>query len=384
MAGAFGLAVTSQINFLVPLRARELGATMELVGLMVGAGAAAPALFSVTSGVAIDRLGARQTFVLGAAATAALALLCVFVTNYWWFLALQPVLGVARNLGWLASQAYITGLGTEQQRPALAGRFAFFTNAGQMVAPAMIGIVAQLTGFRWAFLFLAAYSVIFAIVGLLMPSGVKRDAVATGHSGFGYKSAVQLLARPAMQVVLLLSGARLWIMWIFTAFLPIYLIEHGLAAGVVGIVMATSGVVATLITPTTGFWTRFLNPPSVAVIGLGCGVAGLLVAPHVPAIPLVYLVPALVGIGHGLSLPILIAAVAQAAPPDRRGVAFGLRATVNQTAAAGGPVVVGLLIAASGMLLGFTIGALIGGGMLAGAAFLHRAAQRAQPTTPET
>jgi hypothetical protein len=68
VSGAFGLAASGHINFRVPLRARELGASFDVIGLLVGAGAALPAVLSVTTGAGCS----------------------VFVTNYWWFLALQP------------------------------------------------------------------------------------------------------------------------------------------------------------------------------------------------------------------------------------------------------------------------------------------------------
>jgi hypothetical protein len=50
LIGAFGLAVTAQVNFLIPLRARELGAGFGLIGVIAGAGAAATALSSVPVG----------------------------------------------------------------------------------------------------------------------------------------------------------------------------------------------------------------------------------------------------------------------------------------------------------------------------------------------
>lgn len=379
LSGAFGLAATAQINFLVPLRARELGASFEVIGLLVGAGAVAPSLLAVTTGAAIDRLGPQRTFVIGTAATAILAALFVFVTNYWWFLLLQPLLGVTRNLGWLASQSYITGIGRIDQRHALAGRFAFFTNGGQMVAPLVIGGVAQLVGFRYAFLFLAAYAAAFAAIGLLLPpagggDGAARDA----NHGIGVRAALQMLALRPMQAVLLLSGMRLWVMWIYTAFVPAYLIDQGLQAATVGTVLATYGTVATLTAPTAGFWTRFASGPTVVAVGLGGGAVALLLAPHFVTVPLVYLAPALIGIGHGVSLPLILTIVAHAAPPGKRGIALGLRGAVNQGTAAAGPIIVGTLISGAGLSIGFTVAATVGVAMVSAARILHGSAPKVQ------
>ena len=372
LSGAFGLAATAQINFLLPLRARELGASFEVIGLIVGAGAAVPAILSVPTGSAIDRLGHRRAFVIGTVATALLSTVGILVTNYWWFLLLQAILGVARNLGWLASQAYITGVGPGGRRHANAARFAFFTSAGQMAAPAVMGAVAQLIGYRWAFLFLASYALAFSVIGVLLPPVAKEEPhPVSGTPPLGFRAAMDLLGNRSIQVVLLLSGLRLWITWVYTAFIPVYLVDHGLPPAMVGTVLATYGVLGALSTPTTEYWTRFARPITVAMLAMAAGSVGLMLAPHLITVPLVYVVPALIGVSQGLSLPVILTVMGRAAPKGRRGLALGLRAMVNQTTAAAGPVVVGALIAAVGVAAGFTIGGIFAGGLVLGAHVLH-------------
>lgn len=372
LSGAFGLAASAQINFLLPLRARELGANFEAIGLLVGVGAALPALLSVHTGAAIDRLGARRAFLLGTLATGGLSALAVLVTNHWWFLPLQAVLGVARNLGWLASQTYITGVGPDDRRQRTAARFAFFTSSGQMAAPAIMGVVAQFTGYRWGFLFLAGYALAFALLGPMLPPEHREDRLPERRQ-LGLRAAAALLGTRTIQVVLVLSGLRLWITWIYGAFIPVYLVDHGLPPALVGTVLATYGVFGAASTPTTEFWTRFFRPVTVAILAIATGTVGLLLSPHLVTVPAVYLVPALIGISQGLSLPVILTVMGAAAPPGRRGLALGLRATVNQATAAAGPVLVGALIGAVGVAAGLTIGGLFAGAVVLGAHALRAA-----------
>jgi MFS family permease len=362
LIGAFGLSLSAQINFLVPLRARELGAGLDVIGLIIGSGTLAAALSSVTIGAVIDRIGPKRAFVLGAAGTAAASLGFVLIDSYWWFVALQPVHGVVRNLGWVASQGYITSFAADEERARLAGRFSFFSNVGTMVGPLLAGTAASVLGFRWALMVPVLYSVAFALIGLALAETRDPQDIATdvsggrGKSGNSIGAAVGLLANKGIQVALILSFSRLWTSHVYAAFLPVFMVDNGISADTAGVVMATSGLVAAVMAPTTGFWTRFMTPQAAATLGLGCNAVGLILAPHLDSVPAIFLVPVLVGIGVGLSLPLLITIVTTVVPVQQRGLALGLRAFVNQVAATAAPVIIGPLMTLLGLTLGFTAG----------------------------
>ena len=400
--GAFGLSLSAQINFLVPLRARELGAGLDVIGFIIGSGTLAAALSSVTIGAVIDRIGPKRAFVIGAAGTAVASLAFMLVDGYWWFVALQPVHGIVRNLGWVASQGYITSYAADEERARLAGRFSFFSNVGTMVGPLMAGAAASLIGFRWALIVPVSYSVVFTLLGLLLVETRTSDAEAAPvgedgeepgadaatparrrmrrwarrNGGAGLGAALSLLANRGIQVALILSFTRLWSSHVYSAFLPIFMVESGISADTAGVVMATSGFVAAIMAPTTGFWTRYLSPQSAAALGLGCNALGLILAPHLGWVPAIFIVPVLVGIGIGLSLPLLITIVTSVVPAEKRGVALGLRALVNQVAATAAPVIIGPLMTFLGLTLGFTTGGAIAGSLLVTARVLHGRSRR--------
>src|ERR1051325_6664373 len=100
LAGSFGFGFQAMYQFLLPLRARELG------------GAVVPAVLSVTSGELADRFGSRNTYVAGAVVSTVCALLFVPLTSYWAMLPIQVVIGFARSTAWIASQSYVSHLGS--------------------------------------------------------------------------------------------------------------------------------------------------------------------------------------------------------------------------------------------------------------------------------
>ena len=99
-------------------------------------------------------------------------------------------------------------------------------------------------------------------------------------------------------------------------------------------------------------------------------------SPHLLTYPWVFLPAALVGIGQGLSLPLLVATVSEEAPPDQRGVALGLRMSVNQGASTVAPIIAGGVAAALGIGLSFAFNGALSLLLLVFAAWLYRGAKR--------
>jgi len=372
------------IYFLIPLRAHELGAGYQTIGLIAAAGTLAPGLLAVPLGSLIDRIGPKRGFILGAGASTVVSLAALLVTNYWWFLALQPFFGLSQTFGWLSSQGHITSLGTPAQRPMLTGRFSFFVNVGQMASPVLAGALAQGIGLRWAFLVPAAYAACFVALGFgLIDTRPDRGSKSRTAKDGGLRSALKLTGVRGIQVALLLTFARLWIATVFNTFVPVYLVGRGFSTGLAGTVVATSSLVAAVMAPTTGYWTRHMCNERATMLGLGCGALSLVLVPHIAAVPVIYIAPILWGVALGTSLPLLISIVTSAAPSDQRGVALGLRVSANKAAATGAPVLVGPLIAGLGMALGFTVGGALALALLAGSRLLHRADRRTHATLLE-
>ena len=375
LLGAFGLGMSAQVLFLLTLRARELGASFEVIGLIAGLTIAAPALFAVVTGAFVDRIGPMPSFVLGALFAGATTVMLIVVTDHRWFLVLGPVVGTCMTTAWTASQSQVTGLGSRRERPAHTGRFSLFTNVGEMVGPLIAGLAFQVAGARFAFLGPAAYAFLFSVIGVWLWF---RSPTPPRHGerppGLGIRAALRLAVRPAMQVALLLTSSRLWIHLVYVTFLPVHLVESGLPGAVVGTVMATSGLVAAAVAPTAGILARRWSEHGVTAVPLCFGALGLAMAPMLVELPWVYVVPLLIGIGSGLSLPLLLSLTTAAAPESQRGIALGLRATVNQTAGAAAPATMGPLFSAFGAVVGFPASGLGGVLLLVAAGVRHRLA----------
>jgi len=377
-AGAFGLSFSSMVVFLVQLRASELGSSTAFIGVIVGAGGVVAAFASIPLGGVIDRFGPKLSFAIGTWSCVVAAIGMVASTSPWHLLLWMIPISSGRSMAWVASQSLCSTLDSEEGSGTThTGRFSFSSNAGLIAAPLLAGVAADVLGFRWAFVVIAAYAGIFGVLSTMLPRvAVPKDAKRGRRGGGSFREAWALLGQRGMRATMLLSLVRLWLTTGFSAFFPLFLVQSGLPPSLVGTVLASKSAVGTASTLGAARLARWRGPETAGTIALSTSAVGMLLTPFAATVPLVYLPPMLLGIGQGLSLPLLIRIVSTYAPSERRGLALGLRATVNQVGTAVAPPVIGALIGVLGVAGGFPIGAAAAGAMLAAAASMFRRVRR--------
>jgi MFS family permease len=377
--GAYGLGFHEIFTLVLVLRCADLDMSLEQVGLVVGMGALTPALLAVPTGTLIDRFGARRSFVVTSLATAVLSLAFAAASSLPLLLLLQLVMGSTRTTAWVASQGYVTGIGSAADRSTHAGRFAFSAGAGQALATVLAGLTTEWGGTAAGFVLGAGYSLLFALIAARLPdvdSGT-RSAVPVG----GFRVAGRLLRNPSVQTAMLLTFTRLWVVTAYSSFVPLLLIAEGLTPGFVGLVLAAKNVAATLLALATGPLARRTGVVPLGVGSLTIGALGLALSPLLDGPVSAFLPAILVGVAVGLSLPVILTTLTVGSPTDNRGLALSMRESVNQISSALAPPVVGRLVAVAGTAGGFlvtTCGCLA---LLTVASVRHRRTT-VQPTSP--
>lgn len=329
--------------FLIPLRANELNAPLDQIGIIVGAGAVVPALLSVWSGELADRFGARTTYIGGTVVAAITALMLFPVTNYWLLLPIQLVMGFARSTAWIASQTYVANMGRPEERATHMGRLSFTTNGGTVVAPLVIGQVANMVGYQYSFIFMGFVTLLYTAIGFVIPDIRAKRTTAKRGGGGGFSAALQLTRQRSMQVVLLLTFVRLWNSSGWRPFMPIFLRNAGFDNTLISSVLAANSVVSTFTALSAAWVARRTSNEVATALALGLGAIGTAMSPWVAWVPAVYLPALFIGTGVGISLPLLMASVSSEVPADQRGLALGMRMSMNQAASAFAPVSVGAI-----------------------------------------
>src|SRR5690606_8037255 len=122
------------------------------------------------------------------------------------------VVGFARGLAWVAAQTFVTSIGTADERAAITGRFSFTANLGPFIGPILASFAAEVVGYQLGFIMPVLVGLVSLVVSLSLPNVHRR----TGRPGSrsrerGLASMLHLLRVPGLQVAMLLTFARLWL-----------------------------------------------------------------------------------------------------------------------------------------------------------------------------
>lgn len=404
LAGGYGLGLNIMINFLAPLRASELGASLFWIGIIVGVPAVGPAVFGFVIGALSDRLGARRTFQLATAGTVVTTGAMALAGHWQMLLALQVLHGPLRAAGWVSSQSYITALDDDPaNRIRNTSRFAFVTASSRTAMPLAVAVVADWLGLRFAFVAVAVYSALYFLLALSLADrgpatsvGEPEDSAAgagstgsdaaaesaggamsdepgsgRGKSGRSRRDALDLLRIPGIQVAFLLSFARVWASSVLVAFYSLLLVEQGLSKTVAGLVVSANAGTAMVMTLLVTGLAQTMSKEVLTALGLAAGAVGFALIPATGGSALAFVPAVLVGIGEGFSLPLLIAIVGEAAPARLQGMAIGMRIGVNQGAQFTASTLMGAVTGAVGLAAGFPVAGAVTAAVLAAAMARH-------------
>jgi MFS family permease len=301
----------------------------------------------------------------------------------------SALLGVAPSLGALALWSAVLGLGhlsfmvggqtlvaqqsTDSQHDQYFGLFAAVTSFGQLVGPALGGLVLGvsdepfLTSTTSGFQLAAVLSVAAIPVTFGLSAGRRHkptQAEPTSH----HPSAWRILRTPGVPAGMFASLMLLAAVDILTAYLPVIGEEQGIGPGVIGALLslraAASIVSRILVAPMVRTWGRV---PLIAASSAGSAVILLLLpAFAAPVVLAVLLVVA--GFFLGIGQPLTMTMVVQAVPAQVRGAALAMRLTANRVGQVAVPAAAGAVAGAAGVAAPFWLTAALLGTVALGVA----------------
>ena len=343
----------------LPRFAESLGATPELIGIIVAASTVTGVLFKLPAGALSDLLGRRRVMLLGAVFFAVPPFIYPVVEDAGALLVLRFVHGFATAIFAPVASAYVAGLG-EAARGARLGWFSSANDLGATAGPLIGGLILYATAsFTVSYLLVGVLGVLALGMALLVPETETKTTQA--ESSLRARAAEfrdglrDVLSTPAVLVAAAVEATMYLGFGAFLGFLPLYARTVGLNDGAIAVVLAVQLTIALLAKPLTGNLSDRLGRKPVIVLGLFASAAALpLIFRMTSFAGLVAVVP-LLGLGVAAVTPATNALIADLVAARRLGTGMGVFGTIWDIGEAAGPILAGILIGQIGYQPAFDV-----------------------------
>ena len=339
-----------------------VGASTVDVGLIEGIAEATAAIAKVFSGALSDRIGKRKLLVcIGYGLAAVTKPVIPLASTAWEVLAARFVDRIGKGIRDAPRDALIADITPPAIRGAGYGiRQALDTVggfAGPLLAVALMAFYAD--DFRavfWWALVPAVLAVLLIVVGVREPGGIK----GTAKQGWPIRKEELKRLSPAFWAVVAI-GVVFTLARFSEAFLVLKAQAEGLALALIPLVFVCMNIVYALTATPAGILSDKIGRMKLLLCGLGALFIADLTLAFVPGLGGVFIGVGLWGLYLGFSQGLLSALVADTAPEDLRGTAFGFFNLVTGGALLLASVLAGYLWHASGPTATFFAGAVFSG-----------------------
>lgn len=364
------------VSPIIAVSARELGASVGVAALLVGAMGLGQLVGDLPSGALAARIGERRALLLAAVAEAVGMLVAALATSLAVLYVGVVIIGLAGSLFGLARQAYLTEAIPIRMRARALSTLGGVHRVGYFVGPFLGSLVIARWGVDAAYLVGAAAALAAFVLLLFAPDITAHHGrvVAGGHRSVASvlverRHVLLTLGAGAMAV----AGARA----VREALVPLWAESVGLTPVQTSLVFGIAGAVDMLLFYPSGWVMDRFGRAAAAVPSMLLLALGMALLPLTTSLVAVTAAAALLGLGNGISSGLIMTLGADASPAEGRSQFLGGWRLMADLGRAAGPLA--LSAASAVMTLGAT--AVVMGGFAAlGAGWLAVWVPRHDPT----
>lgn len=331
----------------VSLEALRLGASTAVVGVLLALYALLPMLFAVATGRLSDRVGVRRPMLAGSVALVAGSALPALVPGYTALFVSAAVVGVGFMLFQVPVQNATGEMGPPQDRAHNFSLLALGYSISGFCGPLVAGLTIDHGGFAAAFAVLALLPVVPAAILARdrLPLPGPHPARVEGHTG----GALELVRHRQLRWVFFVN-ALLAIGWdLHTIVIPVYGAQIGLSASAIGVILSSFAAATFVVRFSMRWIVRHADERQVLKAALLVAGAVYLLFPFSNGAPALMALSFCLGLGLGMSQPMVMSLLHSHAPAGRMGEAAGVRMSLVQAMAVAVPLAFGALGATAGL-----------------------------------
>lgn len=356
LQAALSQAAWQGIRLMLAYQALAETGSPTFVGLVVALIAFAGLVVSVPSGRLIDRFGGARIAALGIA----VSLLGVIAGLIWHdivgILITSTLVGAGCSQIVVAQQSIVARLTSGSEADAAFGRLTAAVSIGQLIGPPIVTIAASVVAVSptqpntWAGS--AAAGVLFLVI---VPAFlVLRRAELAAHTPVRRTdtkpaSVRTVLRNPGILRAIIVGTAVIVTVDLLTSFVPVWAVEQGITADVVGWLLALRAFFTIAGRIGSARLVARFGRKALLLAMLSLGVVALVLLPFSGVWAALPIMVAL-GLGLGMPQPLTLVWMSNLAPRHARGAVFGARMAVNKLAQVSIPVVVATLAGPAGVI----------------------------------
>lgn len=347
------------VHSLLPIfMATTLGASMVTIGIVEGFAEAAAAITKVFSGVISDYFRKRKFLaVVGYGLAAITKPIFPLATSIGWVFGARFVDRVGKGIRGAPRDALVAEIAPVQLRGAAYGLRQALDSVGAFVGPLlavafMIWLANDIKAVLWVAVLPAFIAVFLLIVGVREPESLGH--AAAHRNLLTLNNAKRLRLRYWLVVAL---GAVFTLARFSEAFLILRAQDVGLAIGYVPVIMIVMNVVYAIFAYPAGAAADRISARTLLLMGLGILVIADIVLAIAASPGIALIGSAFWGLHMALTQGLLSKLVADTAPADLRGTAFGIFNLVSGGALLLASVIAGSLWSMFGASATFIAGA---------------------------
>ena len=331
----------------VSLEALRLGASTAVVGILLALYALLPMLFAVATGRLSDRVGVRRPMLAGSVALVAGSALPALVPGFTALFVSAAVVGVGFMLFQVPVQNATGEMGPPQDRAHNFSLLALGYSISGFCGPLVAGLTIDHGGFAAAFAVLALLPVVPAAILARdrLPLPGPHPARVEGHTG----GALELVRHRQLRWVFFVN-ALLAIGWdLHTIVIPVYGAQIGLSASAIGVILSSFAAATFVVRFSMRWIVRHADERQVLKAALLVAGVVYLLFPFSNGAPALMALSFCLGLGLGMSQPMVMSLLHSHAPAGRMGEAAGVRMSLVQAMAVAVPLAFGALGATAGL-----------------------------------
>lgn len=332
----------------VSLYAIHLHATALTVGFLMALYALLPMLFAVSMGRLTDRIGARIPMLAGSIVLAAgTAVPYLWQSLHALYLA-SVLIGSSFMMYQVAMQNIVGYMGPPEERQVNFSLAALGFSVSGFTGPMLAGFGIDSFGHIATFAALAVFPVVpIAVLGLnKLRLPAPHAQAAPPERG---RSVIDLWRRRDLRGIFIASGILATAWDTFSFAIPLYGSRIGLSASSIGLVLGSFSVATFVIRAFLPALSRKMTAWPLLTASLATAGATFFLFPLLERPALLMALAFVLGLGLGMSQPMVMSLLHNTAPAGRVGEAVGVRMTLINMSQTGMPLLFGALGAALGM-----------------------------------